>query len=152
METLNKIFINRRFNCSATVLFSWLVQPQLIAKWFGPKNFSIGRVQIDLRVGGKYSIELKKSENQNFFIEGEYIEINDPKNITFSFQYKGLLSAPPKSIIKIMLEEITQDESLLSLIQDFEFTPSDMDQRTKSWEYMLQVLGEQISFLRISDS
>ena len=144
METYNKVFVSRRFNCSKSELFDWLVQPELITRWFGPKQLSIGSVQTDIRIGGKYSIELKKSGDENFFIEGEYVEVNVPDELAFTFQYRGLAASPPKSIVKIKLEELAENKSLLSLTQDFEFTPSDINSRTKSWEHMFQTLEQQI--------
>lgn len=144
METYNKVFVSRRFNCSKLELFDWLVQPELITRWFGPKQLSIGSVQTDIRIGGKYSIELKKSGDEIFFIEGEYVEINPPDTLAFTFQYRGLSASPPKSIVKIKLEKLDQDKSLLSLTQDFEYTPSDIDSRTKSWEHMFHTLEQQI--------
>ena len=141
METANKIFINRKFNCSASQLFDWLVQPSLIAQWFGPKHLSTGEVQTDIQVGGDYSIELKKSNDQNFFIEGTYIEINAPDLLVFTLHYQGLASPPPSSTVKIKLEGLNPNQSLLTLNQDFEHTPSDMDSRTKAWEHMFQLLA-----------
>ena len=145
METANKIFINRKFNCSASQLFDWLVKPSLIVQWFGPKHLSIGAVQTDLQLGGNYSIELLKPNDQNFFIKGKYIEINAPDLLVFTFQYIGLSIAPPNSIVKIKIEELNQNESLLTLTQDFEHTPSDMDSRTKAWEHMFLILANQIN-------
>ena len=142
MQTANSVFVTRKFNCSASELFDWLVQPNLVAKWFGPKHLSVGKVQTDIRVGGKYSIELKRSDGQSFFIEGRYYEINAPSSLTFSLHYEGVESAPPNSTVKIKLVEITQNESLLSLVQEFEYTPADMEGRTKAWEHMLQELDE----------
>ncbi len=145
MEVANKIFINRKFNCLATELFDWLVRPELIAKWFGPKHLSVGIVKTNLRIGGKYSIELKKSDDKSFFIEGEYIEIDAPNKLIFSFRYRGLPFQPPDSIVKIDIKSISDSETHLSLVQDFVTVPSDIENRTRSWEYMFGVLEEGIA-------
>ena len=147
METRNKVFVKRNFACSVSDLFNWLVQPELIAKWFGPKHYQVGVVYTDLQVGGRYSIELKKSDRQNFTVEGEYLEVNAPHNLSFTFQYKGLPSRSPKSVVKIQIAEVTPQESSLSLVQDFEWVPSNMEARTEAWEYMLQLLDDNISSL-----
>jgi len=146
MEVANKIFINRKFNCSSTELFDWLVRPELIAKWSGPKHLSVGMVESDLRIGGKYSIELIKSDDQNFFIEGKYIELKEPTKLVFSFRYRGLPSQPPDSIVKITIKSTSDSEAHLFLVQDFVTVPADMENRTKSWEYMFGVLEEEIPF------
>ena len=140
METVNKIIVSRKFNCPPAELFDWLIQPGLIVQWFGPKHLSIGAVQTDIRVDGNYSIELINADQKSFYIKGKYIEISKPAYLVFTFQYFGLPSAPPDSLVKIKLEKIAQNQSLLTLIQDFKHTPSDMDSRTKAWEQMLQNL------------
>ena len=55
METYNKVFVSRRFNCSKSELFDWLVRPELITKWFGPKQLSIGSVQTGKVSDGSHS-------------------------------------------------------------------------------------------------
>jgi len=141
METQNKVFVNRAFNCSASQLFQWLIDPTLIPLWFGPKQFSIGAVKTDVRVGGKYTIELQKPGSDNFFIEGEYTEIDAPYKVVFTLRYTGVPAGPPKSMVKIVLEDVAPNQSSLSLTQHFEFTPMDMAERTKAWEHMLELLS-----------
>lgn len=142
METLNKIFVKRKFNCSANDLFNWLSQPELIVQWFGPKHLSVDLVNTDIRLGGKYSIQLTKPNNKHFFIQGTYLEIDRPFSLVFSFRYEGLPSSPPESIVKISIEAISEDESQLFLSQNFVSLPVDMENRKKSWEYMFEVLGK----------
>lgn len=141
METQSKVFVSRKFNCTKTELFDWLTQPDLIVKWFGPQKMSAGKVVTDFRIGGNYSIELQKEDNNNFFVEGEYIEINEPDNLAFTLQYVGLPTSPPESIVKINLEETAVNEVLLTLTQSFTIIPLDMEKRTVAWEFMLQNLA-----------
>jgi uncharacterized protein YndB with AHSA1/START domain len=140
MQSPNNIFIHRKFGCSVTELFTWLIQPELITQWFGPKGMTAIRVETDVRVGGTYMIELKTPDNITFQIIGEYLEISSPEQLVFSLHYLGLPGNPPKSTVKIVLTEEGPRESTLALFQDFEFLPSDFDRRTKGWEHMLQVL------------
>ena len=144
MKATNRVYVRRKFNCSVSELFDWLVKPDLIVKWFGPEHLTVGRVQTDVQVGGQYSIELKSARTASFFIRGEYLEIRAPELLTFSFEYGGLPSAPPKSTVKIRLEQIAERESFLSLTQYFDTIPSDMVRRTKTWVHMLRILDENI--------
>ena len=143
--TLNKIYINRTFNCPSEQLFEWLVQPQLIAEWFGPKHFSISEVQVDLKIGGNYCIELLKPDGHHFFITGEYQKIENPNLIVFTFNYEGLTPLPPESIVIIKIEEKTQNQSNLILTQEFITIPSDMASRSATWEVMFFTLASKIS-------
>jgi len=140
MTTNNKIYVSREFNHSKTVLFKWIVEPDLISKWFGPKKLVIKKVVSDLRVSGTYNIELLKPNGTIFNIRGTYLEIKEHTKLKFSFTYSGLEFLPPESIVEITLSEISPSITKLTLIQTFETIPGDMDNRSKSWEGMFEKL------------
>ena len=142
--TQNKIYINRSFNCSVTALYKWLVDPALIIQWFGPQGIKVHEVTTDLKIGGTYEIKLTKPDGSIFSIWGEYLEIKEPSKLIFNFKYKGILNAPPKSIVEITLEQIDTNKSNLFLVQQFESTPRDIENRTRSWESMFVKLKDRI--------
>ncbi|PCJ65292.1 MAG: hypothetical protein COA58_10565 [Bacteroidetes bacterium] len=144
MTATNSVYINRTFNCSAQQLFHWMVKPELLAKWFGPNHLTAGVVESDLQVGGKYRIELLKDSGRAFFIEGQYLEIDEPFKLVFSFSYVGLPTTPPDSVVTIIIDKIEPSVSKLSFIQKFELTPTDMENRSNTWEKMLEKLNTQI--------
>ena len=144
MITTTNIYISRTFNCSTKQLFDWMVNPKLLAKWFGPKHVSTGMIESDLKVGGNYRIELLKVQGNRFFIEGQYIEIEKPTKLVFSFKYEGLVNTPPDSVVTIIIEEIEPSISKLSLIQKFELAPPDVENKTKAWENMFEKLNTEI--------
>ena len=141
METQNKVYVHRTFNCTVSELFNWIAKPALLALWFGPTNFKVGNVEIDFQIGGKLSIELIKPNNDSFLIQGEYIEINVPDTIAFTYSYIGLPSPPPDSTVHISLNSLTDQTSELRLVQQFELAPADMIKRTKAWNLMFTKLG-----------
>lgn len=146
MTTLpNSVYLNREFNCSVQTLFKWLVDPELMCQWFGPKQLTVVDIQSDLCVGGKFNIQLAKPDNTSFYIEGQFLEIKENHNLKFSFAYKGLPNTPPDSIVDITIEEIEDKVSKLTLIQKFAVIPEDMKNRTKAWEYMLQKLEDLVT-------
>ena len=144
MTRTTNIYISRTFNCSTKQLFDWMVNPKLLAKWFGPKHVSTGMIESDLKVGGNYRIELLKVQGNRFFIEGQYIEIKKPTKLVFSFKYEGLVNTPPDSVVTIIIEEIEPSISKLSLIQKFELAPTDIENRTKAWKNMFEKLHAEI--------
>jgi len=144
IHATDSIFLSRTFNCSAQELFNWLITPELIARWFGPKDLSVKDVKTHICVGGSYSIELNKPNGDHFFIQGEYLEIATPHKLVFSFRYEGLGQSPPESVVKMILKQITEHQTSLSLTQKFDTAPLDMEGRTKSWESMFCKLDDEI--------
>ncbi len=145
METTNNVYLNETFNCSPNELFKWMVEPHRICQWFGPKLLKVGRVETDVSLGGAYRIELLKPNGESFFIQGEYLEIEIPTKLSFTFAYIGLHNAPPNSVVKISLKAIDKNVSQLSLIQKFHTAPPDMEQRAKAWKGMLSKLEKMVA-------
>lgn len=144
MTTQNKIYIERQFNCSPAKLFEWLVQPKRIAQWFGPRHLSVGKVQTDVRVGGKYSIELHEQNRPPVSIVGEYLEINAPNTLVFSLRYQGVATTPPESLVKMKITNMSEGVSRLLFTQEFVSMPADMDRRTEAWVHMFRLLEKLI--------
>ena len=142
MEKANSVYLQREFQCSAQRLFEWMTQAELLAQWFGPKNCKVTEARMDLRVGGDYFIRLERENGSGFSIRGKYLEISKPKSVHFSFAYEGLNGAPPESVVKITIEQLDERRSSLSLIQEFDSRPADMEKRTLAWEHMLLLVSE----------
>lgn len=136
MHRANSVYIKRTFNCSAAELWNWIVEPSLLVQWFGPKRMTVGRVESDLRMGGPYSIELLKPSGGKILIEGKYLEIEPASKLTFSFQYSGIPSPPPDSIVRMSISEMEAGQCALSFVQEFDAVPADMESRTVAWEGM----------------
>ena len=134
------MYLNRVFNCSVEALFQWMVDPVLLAQWFGPKHLAVGQIENVLEEGGPYRIELRKVNENSFFIEGEYLKIKKPHQLVFSYHYRGLKNPPPDSIVEISLLPLGDKQTKLSLIQRFSSVPLDLDTRTQAWEYMFSIL------------
>ena len=98
MDRVTSVYINRKFECPIDELFKWLVTPKLIVKWFGPKQFKVVKVTNDLSIGGGYEVTLEQSTNRSFIIYGQYLEIETPNKLIFSFRYSGIQNAPPESV------------------------------------------------------
>ncbi len=142
MEQINKVYLSREFSCQVDELFEWVTKPALLSQWFGPKHFKVLRAEADLAIGGWYRIELVKPNGDHFFIKGEYLEIDQPTKLAFSFSYEGLVNAPPDSVVEIRLDALSATASKLLLIQRFQVKPPDMETRTATWEYILSKLAE----------
>ncbi len=138
----HELYLTRRFNCSVEILFEWMVKPELISQWFGPKHLQVIDVKTDLQKGGTYRIQLLKQDQTTFVIEGEYLEVKKPSKLAFTFIYRGISHTPPPSTVKITLESLEHNISQLVLIQRFDTIPPDMAERTKAWEHMMMLLAE----------
>ena len=68
---------SRTLEADPEFVFKALTHPDLIKEWFGPHGYTCPVVEVDLRVGGNYHIEMKPPE-------GEIIKLNGVYNFLFS--------------------------------------------------------------------
>ncbi len=88
MKAQQTLEICREFNAPIQALFDAWTNAEVLAKWFGPEGFSVVDAQTDLSVGGKYEISIQSPDNNIIKHFGEYVEINVPNSLIFTWQLK----------------------------------------------------------------
>ncbi len=143
--TDNKVYITRIFQCPIEVLYDYFISPDLIQKWFGPPHTEVSNVNIDPTEGASFQITLfNPNTNNSFSIVGEYIKLQPPEIIEFSYRYSGLDPSPPDSMVQIRFHSLGASTEM-NFVQEFEIVPEDMVSRKNAWDSMFQVLSGLLS-------
>ena len=75
------------FEADPEFVFKALTHPDLIKKWFGPHGYTCPVVEVDLRVGGNYHIEMKPPEGEIIKLNGVYKVVNPPNVLEYTWQW-----------------------------------------------------------------
>ena len=67
-------------------VFDLLTKPDELAKWWGPRGFTIPEVGVDLRVGGGYRFTMQPPEGEVFHLSGRFLEI-EPSRLRYTFTW-----------------------------------------------------------------
>lgn len=81
-----QIEATRIFNAPVEMVWRIWTEPELVKRWWGPKNYISPVARIDFRLGGKSIVSMKAPEElggQEFFSIWEYIKIVPLKTIEF---------------------------------------------------------------------
>jgi uncharacterized protein YndB with AHSA1/START domain len=81
-----QIEVTKMFNAPLEMVWQVWVDPELVKRWWGPKNFVSPLAVIDFRVGGKSLVSMKAPKemgSQEWFSIWEYIKIDHFKSIEF---------------------------------------------------------------------
>jgi uncharacterized protein YndB with AHSA1/START domain len=70
------------------VFRAW-TDPESLRRWFGAPDTSIPRVDLDVRVGGDYRIDME-SPLGAASVFGTYIEVERPERLVYTFCWEGL--------------------------------------------------------------
>jgi uncharacterized protein YndB with AHSA1/START domain len=75
------LVLRREFDASRELVFDALTKPELLRRWYGPKDWSMIVCDIDLRVGGAFRFVMRKPDGKEVGQHGVYREVVRPLRI-----------------------------------------------------------------------
>jgi uncharacterized protein YndB with AHSA1/START domain len=88
------------------VVFAMHTDPLQLARWWGPDGFVVPSVELDLRVGGRYRIEMRPPDGDHFFLTGEFIEIDAPSHLAYTFVWEPPDPDDQRTIAALSFREV----------------------------------------------
>ncbi|MBV1915654.1 MAG: SRPBCC domain-containing protein [Pseudomonadales bacterium] len=79
------LVLKRIFAAPVDRVFDAWTKAEVLAKWFGPEEFSVNRSEVQLYVGGSYDIEICSPDGKQIRHFGDYLEINKPHYLVFTW-------------------------------------------------------------------
>lgn len=68
--------------------FEAFVDPEQLARWWGPAGFTAPSVDLDVRAGGRYRIRMQPPEGDAFHLRGEFLEVEPARRLVFTFEWE----------------------------------------------------------------
>ncbi|OGY26117.1 MAG: hypothetical protein A2Z24_01835 [Candidatus Woykebacteria bacterium RBG_16_44_10] len=132
MENKNELVITRTFDAPQEQVWKAWIEPELIKKWWGPKDFTCPAANIDFKVGGKSHVAMhgpKGSEfDKDLWSTGTYKEIvpmgrivttdsfADEKDNVVSAEHYGMSADFPLELqVTLMFEELPANKTRMTL-------------------------------------
>ncbi len=85
-ETFSEVLkIERLFNAPVERIFKAWTEPSFISSWFGPKDFTVKKTEVDCRPGGQYEISLIAPDGSAVIHFGEYLLVDKPHKLIFTW-------------------------------------------------------------------
>lgn len=132
--------VSRRYAATAERVFDAWLDPKTAGKWlFATPTGRILKVEIDARVGGKFSIVRRDSEDIEHV--GEYIEIDRPRRLVFTFAVPKFSSVHTRVTIEIAPRESGCE---LTLIHE-DILPDYVERTREGWGMILGNLERSLS-------
>ncbi|MDG0814164.1 SRPBCC family protein [Cohnella rhizosphaerae] len=96
--------MERVFDAPREMVYEAFVNPDLLAKWWAPKPYTIPVCRIDLRPGGKWHYCMRSPEGQTQWVLGIYEEIHPLERISYAVTFADEQANPTDVIPK---QEVT---------------------------------------------
>ena len=85
-----EIVITREFDAARELVFKACTDPELLPRWWGPRNCSTKVDKMDVRPGGQWRFINQDAEGNEFAFHGVYHEVLVPERIIDTFEFEGL--------------------------------------------------------------
>jgi uncharacterized protein YndB with AHSA1/START domain len=99
-----------------TDTFRALTDSAQLARWWGPRGFSIPSIDFDPSVGGTYRIAMQPPEGDLFHLSGEFREVEPPSRLALTFRWDPPDPDDRETVATLSLEDLG-NETEVSLIQ-----------------------------------
>jgi uncharacterized protein YndB with AHSA1/START domain len=96
------VTLTRTFNASRERVFEAFTKADALMSWFGPKGLSVPTATLDVRVGGRYRIEMHGDEGV-YVLSGEYREVIPPERLVFTWVWAQGDMAGVETLVSITL-------------------------------------------------
>src|SRR5215204_6914152 len=83
-----EIRMERTFNAPREIVFNAFIDPELIPKWWGPRNTTTVVDTLEPWAGGKWRFVNADSEGTEHGFRGEFREITPPSRLVWTFEYE----------------------------------------------------------------
>ncbi len=142
------VTITREFAAPKSLVWKAWIEPQQFAKWFGPRGFTIPRVELDVRPGGALRYDMKGPNGKSFTALGAFTEVVDGRKLAYTER-----SEDNGEVMFEMLNTVTFDErggkTVLTLeirvVRASRLAPGHLKGAAQGWNMALDKLGELLS-------
>lgn len=98
--------IERTFTAQAESVFAAWTSVEVLRRWWhaGP-DWSTPIAEIDVRVGGKLRLVMRNPEGQVFGGSGEFIEIEPPRRLVFTWTWDGHAGHEGRQLVEVDFQQ-----------------------------------------------
>ena len=124
--------LRRVFKAPREAVFAAWTRPEQMKKWIIPEpGFTTPAVEVDLRVGGKYRIQMLSSKGNNHTAIGTYREILRPEKLVFTWAW---LEYPMHGETQVTIEFLERGGAT-EMVFTHEFFPTraSRDDHNRGW-------------------
>jgi uncharacterized protein YndB with AHSA1/START domain len=139
---MTKLEISRTFAAPPERVWQAFTDPAALTDWFWPHLAAV--VEVDLRIGGSYRITATKSPSDDFGISGEYVSVDPPRRLVFTWRWHG---EPEETLVTIELASTGAEPgtTVMTLVHERFAGEASRDAHAQGWHDCLDRLPHWLS-------
>lgn len=97
------------FDAPRKLLWKAYFDPKLLPEWWGPKGYTTIVDKHEFKKGGVWRYISKDSEGNEDAFNGKFVEINEPENLTWTFEWEPMPGSISRETVEF--EELTDGKT-----------------------------------------
>jgi len=137
------LHLERVLGVPRPLVYAACTEPELLAKWWGPKGFTAPVLEIDLRVGGSYRIAMQPPDGAVFYLTGKFREVDPPNRLAYTFRWEDPDPEDQETIVTLSFRDVGESTEL-TLVQGLFATERRYELHRAGWTDGLERLEQTI--------
>lgn len=122
-------------------VFEAWTTPEAIKFWFGGADTVVDEVQVDLRVGGRYTIRYRAASGDETVVTGKYLQIERPWRLVFSWTMKSRQLIVDENTVTVEFRDLG-DRTQVQLTHEPFPDPDIRQLHAQGWDVCLLALSQ----------
>jgi uncharacterized protein YndB with AHSA1/START domain len=140
-----ELVVTRVIDAPRALVFRAWTQPEHVARWWGPKGFTVTHCEMDVRVGGAYRCAMRSPQGTEYWKRGVYREIVEPERVVFTFAWEQPDGSLEHELLTTVTFEAHGRKTRLTLRQGVFETTGRRDDHVTGWSSTLERLAEYLT-------
>ena len=137
-----ELTIERVFDAPRELVFQAWTKPEQIARWWGPRGFTLPICEMEFRAGGKFRFVMRGPDGKDYPFEGAYLEIIEPERIVF----QGVIhDEPGHQVWTTVTFGDHEGKTKVTVQQTYSFESDATRGAPEGWRQTLDRLGEYLA-------
>jgi len=139
-DTPNRELVLRRlFDAPRRFVFAAWSKPENLARWWGPKGFTLPKCEADFRPGGLFHFVMRGPDGKDYPFRGSYLEVVEPERIVF----QGVIHDEPGHQVWTTVTFAEEDgKTRLTVQQTYSFESDATRGAPEGWKQTLDRLAD----------
>ena len=132
----SEVVVTRIFHAPRALVFQFWIQPEHLAKWWGPVGFQLPRedLVVEMRPGGRYQLHLvEAATGAEVWVHGQIVELLEPEVLAIRMDVPQPIGLPSmKTIVRVQFDDLGE-QTRVTLRQGPFTTAEQREQTTAGW-------------------
>jgi uncharacterized protein YndB with AHSA1/START domain len=138
--------LERTFAATPEEVFDAWTSPEVLTRWWAAQpTWTSPGCEVDLRVGGRYTLRMRSDDGRIYAVGGEYREVDRPRRLVYTWCWEGT-DGPDPGVVSLVTVEFHPEADGTTVVLEHSGLPSEQSRtgHETGWIGTLENLARRI--------